>query len=159
MRKMVLAALAATILCGAANAAVVYTFGGPFGTRYASFTLTTDDYIGVDTNFTAFTSSSNVSSVKFSRSCGASATACDYIAVENYGYNYYYFVDGAFLQNGVYQTTSINPGTLTVSGSPTQTASVPEPASWAMMIAGFGAIGAAMRRRQNGKAQASCAAA
>ena len=25
---------------------------------------------------------------------------------------------------------------------------VPEPASWAMMLAGFGAIGAAMRRRQ-----------
>lgn len=37
--------------------------------------------------------------------------------------------------------------TVTVNiGSPTVTAGVPEPATWAMMIAGFGAIGFAMRR-------------
>jgi len=33
-------------------------------------------------------------------------------------------------------------------GFPTLTPEVPEPASWAMMIAGFGLVGAAMRRRQ-----------
>jgi hypothetical protein len=36
-----------------------------------------------------------------------------------------------------------NFGTLTISLAP-----VPEPTSWAMMIAGFGLVGAAMRRRQ-----------
>jgi hypothetical protein len=34
------------------------------------------------------------------------------------------------------------------SGTATFTASVPEPATWALMIAGFGALGFAMRRRR-----------
>ena len=34
------------------------------------------------------------------------------------------------------------------------TYAVPEPASWAMMIAGFGMIGAAQRRRARGRATA-----
>jgi len=37
-------------------------------------------------------------------------------------------------------------GTLTVTYTPT-TGGVPEPATWAMMIAGFGLVGSAMRRR------------
>nr|WP_240047570.1 PEPxxWA-CTERM sorting domain-containing protein [Sphingomonas panacisoli] len=45
--------------------------------------------------------------------------------------------------------TLINPffgnGTLTIS--PVAAGAVPEPATWAMMLAGFGAIGFAMRRR------------
>ena len=36
--------------------------------------------------------------------------------------------------------------------APTPPASVPEPAAWSMMIAGFGAIGAAMRRRTTPRA-------
>jgi hypothetical protein len=34
-------------------------------------------------------------------------------------------------------------------------AAVPEPATWAMMIVGFGAIGASMRRRQSRRVQFS----
>jgi hypothetical protein len=47
---------------------------------------------------------------------------------------------------GSFQLTSIVSGssTLTISA-----AGVPEPASWAMMIAGFGMVGAAVRRRRN----------
>lgn len=45
--------------------------------------------------------------------------------------------------------TLINPffgnGSLTISAA---TAAVPEPASWAMMIGGFGLVGAAVRRRK-----------
>ena len=37
---------------------------------------------------------------------------------------------------------------LTLSGNP-MGRSVPEPATWAMMLAGFGLMGAAMRRKQN----------
>ncbi len=38
-------------------------------------------------------------------------------------------------------------GTLTVGYEPAAATAVPEPASWAMMIAGFGLVGGAMRRR------------
>ncbi|MBB3693168.1 PEPxxWA-CTERM sorting domain-containing protein [Sphingomonas sp. BK580] len=34
-------------------------------------------------------------------------------------------------------------------------AAVPEPATWALMISGFGAVGAALRRQRRGRAQAS----
>jgi PEP-CTERM motif len=54
---------------------------------------------------------------------------------------------GAFFNFGVYNDSfpvgaGSNFGTLTVSLAP-----VPEPASWAMMIAGFGIVGATLRRR------------
>jgi hypothetical protein len=44
---------------------------------------------------------------------------------------------------GAYTFTLDGPGTVTPAGTP----SVPEPASWAMMILGTGAIGGALRRR------------
>ena len=37
------------------------------------------------------------------------------------------------------------------SSTPGQTGAVPEPATWAMMMLGFGAVGGAMRRRRNVK--------
>ena len=37
---------------------------------------------------------------------------------------------------------------LLISGNATVTSGVPEPATWAMMITGFGMIGGAMRRRK-----------
>ena len=39
------------------------------------------------------------------------------------------------------------PGTITFTYNPTISAAVPEPATWAMMLAGFGLIGSGMRRR------------
>jgi hypothetical protein len=56
---------------------------------------------------------------------------------------------------GVFALTGLRPhsgGTLTISAA---TAAVPEPATWAMMIAGFGAVGYAMRRRQKVTARVS----
>ena len=58
-------------------------------------------------------------------------------------------------QNNVGRTrgaTIFGPVRTTVSFDVPVAAAVPEPASWAMMIAGFGAIGAAMRRRRRGLA-------
>ena len=50
-------------------------------------------------------------------------------------------------KTGSFQLTAFIPG---VPGSGTLTISaVPEPASWAMLIAGFGLTGAAMRRRKS----------
>lgn len=40
-------------------------------------------------------------------------------------------------------------GPVSVSVASPSTSAVPEPATWAMMLAGFGLAGAAMRRRQN----------
>ena len=59
----------------------------------------------------------------------------------------YYFADGAFSAVGTYQTVefgSAQAGTLTVS----QVGGVPEPATWALMIGGFGLVGTAARRRR-----------
>jgi len=36
-----------------------------------------------------------------------------------------------------------------VSIKPAQASAVPEPAAWALMLVGFGAVGSAMRRRQS----------
>lgn len=48
---------------------------------------------------------------------------------------------------GTFSLSSITsgPATITISAA---TAAVPEPAAWALMVLGFGAIGAAMRRRE-----------
>lgn len=44
-----------------------------------------------------------------------------------------------------------------VSISPAQASPVPEPAAWALMLVGFGAVGSAMRRRQRQAVQLSYA--
>lgn len=49
---------------------------------------------------------------------------------------------------GVFQLTSIVSGRSTLTISQAQTGAVPEPATWALMIAGFGLTGAALRRRR-----------
>jgi hypothetical protein len=65
------------------------------------------------------------------------------------GTGFYFFQPGALGQTGVF--TTIDPGggygnagraTLTISSL---NSAVPEPATWAMMIVGFGAIGASLR--------------
>ena len=60
----------------------------------------------------------------------------------------FFFSDGAFKGLGTYNSLISAPGvrgTLTVSNV---TGAVPEPATWAMMIVGFGMAGAAMRRHK-----------
>lgn len=82
---------------------------------------------------------------------------------------FYFFAPGAFAANGTYTTDGwplngppIGPpdsefaccfgsagfATLKVSGIP-DVAGVPEPASWALLIMGFGGAGAVLRRRRN----------
>jgi hypothetical protein len=60
------------------------------------------------------------------------------------------FVAGAntlqFVVTNIGQTSG-NPSGLRVEFTASDVTAVPEPASWAMMIAGFGLVGAAMRRR------------
>ena len=63
----------------------------------------------------------------------------------------YLFAPGAFAAAGTYQTIQFGAnqaGTLTVTNL--GVSAVPEPASWAMLIAGFGLVGGALRSR-NGR--------
>ena len=67
-------------------------------------------------------------------------------------YNFFFeFSDGIDFttsgQAGSYQETFTN-GSAASTGTYTLTTSVPEPASWAMMLVGFGALGAVVRRRK-----------
>ncbi len=74
------------------------------------------------------------------------------------GTAFYFFQPGAFSTFGTYTTAgwpindpnccygNAGEGTLTVSGT---TGGVPEPATWGLMILGFGAAGAALRRRRS----------
>lgn len=61
----------------------------------------------------------------------------------------FYFADGAFGKSGTYDSLllgSSQAGRLIVSS--TSSTPVPEPASWALMIGGFAAVGGSLRRRQ-----------
>jgi hypothetical protein len=72
------------------------------------------------------------------------------------GTAFYFFEGGAFSAFGVYSNAgqpspsgnvgNAGPATLIVANA------VPEPASWAMMVGGFGLIGSSMRRRANTRA-------
>lgn len=52
-----------------------------------------------------------------------------------------------FIQTGVYDY-DFDPGTLRVTITQAVQAAVPEPATWAMMLGGFGLMGAVMRQRK-----------
>lgn len=158
MSKYLLSA-AAACLCIAAPAAasVTYTFSGFSDVIRApqSFTLTLADYLTVDTD---------ISAAQYT-SC-SSGTACAGFEFRvndpvngftNYSFlnfkdqssgTFYYFLKANFLTDGVYQNPYVgfNHATLTVASN----RAVPEPASWALMIAGFAALGGAIRlaRRQ-----------
>ena len=82
----------------------------------------------------------------------AATYSSDYLVTQNFVYTggYTYFT---------VQTTNFqgNNPTIAFSLLGATVGSVPEPATWGMMILGFGMAGAALRRRQKGAAQASYA--
>lgn len=156
----VLAAVGAALCAAPAPAAVLYEFSIDGGT----FSLTSPQYITVDT----FVTAANLDS------CTASGVPCEHVRfdVDYYGdetrsviafarefiaggyfTTYHYFDFGVFAQNGTYGTvTTYNPATLRVSGAADPVGAVPEPATWALLILGFGLIGGTMRsaRRDRG---------
>jgi PEP-CTERM motif len=169
MKKILFIATAAlvAISAGSANAAVRYDFeafssfplGIPNDVVSGGFSVTLADFVISPTTVQASSLSSCFAfgSASGVLPCGNQILATqagfdDYIL---FGFAQpqgpaqvaYYFGEGALSSVGIYLTTAFGPDqagrlTVTLVGG-----AVPEPASWAMMIAGFGLVGAAMRRR------------
>ena len=153
-------AASAAVLSGApAAAAVTYTFDShpAAGFQGTTFSFTLNDYIVGSATVTSFdscvagnlgapgTSTGTCESVTLTQS----GTTVDVLAITSdldFGIG---FGNAELGVNGTYQSSVAfnNSGfsTLTISGS-TSRAAVPEPATWAMMLFGFGGIGAAMRQ-------------
>ena len=170
MKRHALIALVAASLCGTAASAAQYNFN--FVTTFAFFgpdqngsgiftTADTSSQIEGRTAYAITGISGQINNVAIS---GLTSSSTSLIPT------YYYFTDGPTFLNGSgvhfdagafrdirFYAPSATPGTYLVSGNGTilanvnatssAAAAVPEPATWAMMIGGFGAVGFAMRRR------------
>lgn len=159
------------VLANPASAAVRYTFTAYSGPEIngeqingGGFSIVVPNYIASDQSFTSgslINCSVSTTVQPVGGSCGDQdfylSTAFNYIGFETTTalnpatYAYYYFIAGAFSAPGTY--TSLSPleektGQLLVENlADIDTPAVPEPASWALMMLGFGAAGFALRRR------------
>ncbi|MBB6226446.1 hypothetical protein FHS79_000600 [Polymorphobacter multimanifer] len=157
-----MALVATTIPQGAQAVPLLFTLEG---SRNASFTLDSmpapSSFTSLQTNFTNVSGTFNgvettASLINFGRSDGIFSAAA--LNIQAPGLGFTQFV-GPVIFGGTTQNPTFAPGTFTlnslVSGRSVLTISaiaagaVPEPASWAMLIAGFGLVGASMRRRNS----------
>lgn len=146
-----------------ASAAVRYDFTAlsSFDGVTGSFSFTTSNFITQNlfvpaanldncTVLTPVGGSCTFSSAFFADTSTLSGSGTDTSDIIGFQVNFsqpaFVFANGAFGAFGTYQTIefgSNQAGVLVVS----QAGAIPEPASWAMMITGFGLVGAAMRRK------------
>lgn len=157
MQKLLIAGLVAAMAPASAHAAVTYSFqtfepfaGGDLRFTYEAPTFVTDGW--VDRTLLKDATAS-ITRIRFLPSCpnGGGASSCDEVNVvteSGFGTSitYRYFADSAFAAAGAYNGSSSLPTSLNVAVTAAQGA-VAEPATWAMMILGFGAVGYAMRRK------------
>jgi hypothetical protein len=152
-RPSILAAtLALAVLSPApAAASVFYTFTATTGSNVISWTTHTSNFV---------TSTTAISAADLDTCAIFPSGTCLSVTLDPFNSTYdlvttiwddgsgtppalgSYFPDGALGAPGVY--FGLNDELLSVSGTPDAPA-VPEPASWALMILGFGAVGFAMR--------------
>jgi hypothetical protein len=144
-----------------ATASITYTFDSPGGPGATSFTLVTDDYITADTvfsgaDFAACQVAAPDIAAPTAQACGTVRFVVDpqqdgfSIAFAGAPSVSAYFADrdGLSASGAIAGVATRAPrATLVVSGTPTPSTGVPEPATWSLMIFGFGAIGFAMRRK------------
>ena len=175
-RNLLKLAMTAAVLAGApamAEAAVTYTFTATSSseidnrTYTGEFVLTLADYIVPTATFPAIalTSCTAAASDGVTTQCGTQQFfASGQYDIVSFGlrtsdggfYSFNYFFDpGALSASGSYDTIYIDEhaGTLVVAGAPGPVGPggpglVPEPATWALMLGGFGLAGAALRRRK-----------
>lgn len=154
------AALLAGAVCAPAHAAVTYTFKAisafdsfPFGT----FQLTTANFVtGANTFGPASLTSCSVTFTTASSVCGSQVMDTTFNApYETVAFGtddgtqvFYYFNAGSFGTVGTHSSQIFGDEQFATLSVVNSSPSVPEPATWAMMIIGFGAVGGAMRRRK-----------
>jgi PEP-CTERM motif len=170
-RKMILRAglfVVASSIAGSASAAITYKFNATSsnGGAYGSFELTTPNFVTGIVEFSAQDlTSCTIAFPPGNQACGnqnfntLTFGPPDFLEILSFGAaivgvpgnseTLYFFNPGSFGTVGVHSSQvfgSAQFATLTVSDS-SIIPGVPEPASWALMIAGFGLVGAGLRRR------------
>jgi PEP-CTERM motif len=147
-------------MAGNAWAAVTYSFKAlsSYDTPFGEFVFTVPDFLsGVNLISAASLTSCSVTSPSTGYTCGdqeLDTTFYDvapFYATVGFGtqtsVTYYYFNAGSFATIGTHDSQIFGQAQfaqLTVSGF--GIGAVPEPATWGMMLLGFGIIGGAMRR-------------
>jgi len=165
-----LAAFAAAALVPASADAALLTFTIS-GDYQASFTIdsapTPDEYLGGtglvlwDVDVDAADGGGLADIAFFDASLGGGLSIIDYE-----DFSPFLVADGPQLYSGTVQAPVFGTGTFqlteyqgagryTLTIADASPAAVPEPASWAVMLAGFGATGAAIRRRRRAVTQAA----
>ncbi len=167
--KLAILALAGVLAASPAAAAVTYQFTAlssfPFNANgngdeefTGSFEVTVPSAVNTFTVFPAasLTSCTMLGSISGAIPCGTQSFRYDFVpgsltvAFAGPTFEIFYYFDAiASTTNGTWDTTIFGTdqqGILVTSGA--ATGGVPEPANWAMLIAGFGLTGAVMRRRR-----------
>jgi PEP-CTERM motif len=168
MRSKIAAAALFAACASPAAAAVKYDFvaTSSYGGASGSFSFTTADYINSASSSGTYIAIADLTSCSVTFGGGTCGTqlllnnASQFTAQPADAISFgtalgrgaaYYFADGALTREGSYSSLlfgSAQAATLRVSLVPTGGA-VPEPATWAMMLVGFGAMGTAIRRRRS----------
>jgi hypothetical protein len=173
MKKLIAGAIAAAV-CGVASAAsaaiipITFTspgvdgsFSGTFGDRGITSPTFTDTFtFTLPTGFASTVLTSTLQGASTDVNFTSVTLNGNVFAVGAAGQNEFRFLDNLPVTSGT-QTLTIT-GTSAGNGSFDGTLAfapvvrgVPEPASWALMIVGFGAAGAMLRRRTAATAQAA----
>lgn len=117
-------------------------FGNGFGSTNAAAPLQLDVVVPDQLSLGEFFSINGSAPISFSIALVNVALRFTDAGQTYYGYAQ---VGGSFLNQLAINTT---PGASIRTGEPAAAAPVPEPATWAMMVAGFGLIGGALRSRR-----------
>lgn len=168
MRSLKIAVAAvALVAAGAGNAAVQYDF-----TAYSSYDLSGSYFYGSFTYiaptfivpYAAIPAASLTSCAAYSNVGPAVCTNQEFVTgyapnmvtvsfgVDDGNFNggvFYYFDDFAVSTPGTYQSKLLGAEQLGQLIVTNLSGAVPEPASWAFMIAGFGLVGGALRQRRS----------
>ena len=173
-------AMAILLAANLAEAAVIYAFTGnvlvaPTGpdssvTTTVNFSFSMTDFFDPGLTRSDFTASATksflVESVEFFESATSLIDGREYDMIEILVFRpdkgarvNFLFPVGTFDAAGSHHTGGFPVGDLVVSREPDVDNAAPEPASWAMLIAGLGAAGSAMRRGRRRPRASGCASA
>ena len=165
MKQVIAVALLVSVIAAPADAAVKYVFTATSSSSLvgeqitsAGFTLVLPDFLATDTTFPVASLESCSVSTTAQPAGGACGDPDLYLSsVYNYigfqlntvlnpfTYQYYYFDVGAFGAPGSYDAMVFGERQGAHLDVSRVSDGIPEPATWAMMLLGFGLVGGAMR--------------